>query len=108
MYGLRFPLSRDETEVHYAYFCREDDDEDMVRHRMRQAANFLGPSGFVTLEDGAVFNRVHRGSKTIGNVEFQKGVRGPIEAPAVIEQNDEASNLVKWECYREVMGFSRG
>lgn len=102
-----FPRSVDQTEVHYAYFARADDDEAMVRHRIRQAANFLGPSGFVTLEDGAVFNRVHRGSRTLGTVEFQKGVCAPIEPPCVIEQNDEASNLVKWDRYRDVMGFER-
>lgn len=102
-----FPHSPDETEVHYAYFCREDDDAGMARHRLRQSANFLGPSGLVSLEDGAVFHRQHRGSTAIGNIEFQKGVRGVIEPPCELEQNDEASNLVKWDRYRQIMGFER-
>lgn len=102
-----FPRSKDQTEVHYAYFCRVDDDAEMTRHRIRQAANFMGPSGFVSLEDGAVFNRIQRASKTPGPVEFQKGVTGPIEPPYDARQNDEASNLVKWECYRRLMGFDR-
>lgn len=102
-----FPRSPHATESHYAYFCRADDDEEIVRHRIRQAANFLGPSGFVSLEDGAVFDRLHRGSKTRGTVEFQRGVRGRLEPPFAVEQNDEASNLVKWERYREIMGFAR-
>jgi anthranilate 1,2-dioxygenase large subunit len=101
-----FPHSPHATEVHYAYFSRLDDDEEMVRHRTRQAANFMGPSGFVSLEDGAVFNRLHRGSRTPGTIEFQKGVSGRIEPPAVVAQNDEASNLVKWDRYRELMGFA--
>ena len=104
-----FPRSPHETEIHYAYFAHQDDDETMFRHRVRQAANLLGPSGFISLEDGAVFNRVHRGASAPGIVAFQKGVRdddGDAEAPAG-EQNDEASNLVKWERYREIMGFVR-
>ncbi len=102
-----FPLSRDKTEVHYAYFCHQDDDAEMIRHRVRQASNLLGPSGFISLEDGAVFNRLHEGSSTPGKVAFQKGYRGPMQAPCAVEQNDEASNLIRWERYREIMGFER-
>lgn len=102
-----FPRSAHATEVHYAYFSYADDDEEMVRHRLRQASNLLGPSGLISLEDGAVFNRLHQGSRTLGNVGFQKGVHGRLEAPCFVDQNDEASNLVKWEHYRKIMGFER-
>ncbi|MFW7347765.1 MAG: aromatic ring-hydroxylating oxygenase subunit alpha [Pigmentiphaga sp.] len=102
-----FPRSSDETEVHYAYFHHADDDADLIRHRLRQASNLLGPSGFISLEDGAVFNRLHQGSSTPGKVAFQKGYRGPMEAPCSAEQGDEASNLIRWERYREIMGFRR-
>lgn len=102
-----FPRSKDETEVHYAYFARPDDPPEILQHRLHQSSNLFGPSGFVSLEDGAVFNRIQRASKTPGNVEFQKGVRGRIEPPCTVQQNDEASNLVKWERYREMMGFER-
>lgn len=104
---LAFPRSQDETEVHYSYFCRTDDDEDMRRHRLRQASNLLGPSGLISLEDGAVFNRLHAASTSPGAAAFQKGVNGRIEAPCHVDQNDEASNLVRWEKYREIMGFDR-
>jgi phenylpropionate dioxygenase-like ring-hydroxylating dioxygenase large terminal subunit len=102
-----FPVSRDKTEVHYAYFHHADDDAELVRHRLRQASNLLGPSGFISLEDGAVFNRLHRGSTTPGMAEFQKGYRGPIEGPHQTDQSDEASNLIRWERYRQIMGFER-
>nr|ART40123.1 K160 [uncultured bacterium] len=101
------PRSPHETEVHYAYFAHQDDDAEMLQHRIRQASNLLGPSGLISLEDGAVFNRLHEGSHTLGSVEFQKGVSGPMPAPCFVEQNDEASNLVKWEHYRKIMGFAR-
>jgi len=103
-----FPRSADETEVHYAYFAPADGDEEMYRHRLRQASNLLGPSGLISLEDGAVFNRLHRGSNTLGTVAFQKGADEEMTAPCFVEQNDEASNLIKWERYREIMGFQRG
>jgi hypothetical protein len=93
--------------VHYAYFGQADDDEAMLRHRVRQASNLLGPSGFISLEDGAVFNRIHVGSRTAGNVAFQKGVTGPIAAPIQIKKDDESANLIRWEHYRQTMGFAR-
>jgi anthranilate 1,2-dioxygenase large subunit len=101
------PLSPHQTEVHYAYFARQDDDAAMARHRVRQASNLLGPSGFISLEDGAVFNRLHRGSSTPGVVEFQKGVGRNLNPPCEISTNDECGNLVKWERYRQIMGFER-
>ena len=30
----------------------------MVRHRLRQSSNMIGPSGFVSLEDATVFLRI--------------------------------------------------
>jgi anthranilate 1,2-dioxygenase large subunit len=102
-----FPLSPHRTEVHYAYFAPESDDAAMKRHRVRQASNLLGPSGFISLEDGAVFNRLHRGSTMPGVVEFQKGVGRELDPPCAIDTNDECGNLVKWERYRQIMGFER-
>jgi anthranilate 1,2-dioxygenase large subunit len=104
-----FPLGPDQTEVHYAYFGHEDDDEGMIRHRIRQGSNLAGPSGFITLEDGAVFNRIQIGAHTSGNVAFQKGVKNgePIAAPCMLDKGDEAGNLVRWERYRTLMGFNR-
>ena len=101
------PISPDETEVHYAYFAHADDDSALVAHRVRQASNLIGPSGFISLEDGAVFNRLHVGSHSDGNVAFQKGVRGPIAAPYTLDKGDEAGNLIRWEHYRQAMGFAR-
>lgn len=103
-----FPLSPDETEVHYAYFAHQDDSPELYQHRVRQASNLLGPSGFISLEDGAVFSRVHGGSHSLGTVAFQKGYADkPLQAPCFVAQNDEASNLVRWEHYRKTMGFAR-
>jgi anthranilate 1,2-dioxygenase large subunit len=103
-----FPRSVDEVEVHYAYFCHLDDGDEMMTHRLRQSSNLLGPCGFISLEDGAIFNRLHTGSNTFGDVMYQKGV-GDLsgEPPYSLQQNDEATNVIKWKHYRELMGFDQ-
>lgn len=104
-----FPLGPERTEVHYAYFGHEEDDEELIRHRIRQGSNLAGPSGFVTLEDGAVFNRLQIGAHTPGTVGFQRGVKdaSPMAAPCQLDRSDEAGNLIRWERYRMLMGFDR-
>jgi phenylpropionate dioxygenase-like ring-hydroxylating dioxygenase large terminal subunit len=107
--GLRFvnPLSVDKTELHFAYFAREEDDEEMVKHRIRQSSNLLGPCGMVSMEDAAVFQRLHIGSNTPGDMIFQKGVSDLYEIPTEFSQNDESANILSWEYYRKVMGFKK-
>jgi phenylpropionate dioxygenase-like ring-hydroxylating dioxygenase large terminal subunit len=107
--NLRFatPCGVDQTEVHYAYFAHQDDSPEMLRHRIRQASNFLGPSGFVSLEDAAVFQRIHIGNSSPGFATFQKGVTDSYALPEDYHQNEESSNLGKWEYYRKTMGFER-
>ena len=109
VYNIRFAIARgpEDTEVHYAYFCHNSDDEEMVKHRTRQASNLLGPCGMVSMEDAAVFHRIHIGSNTPGNAIFQKGVKSFDELPTDVKQNDESGNLPRWEYYRQVMGFER-
>lgn len=107
--GLRFvnPVGVDKTELHFAYFGREDDDEEMLRHRIRQSSNLLGPCGLVSMEDAAVFQRLHIGSHSPGDMIFQKGVRDRYQMPTEYSQNDESVNILSWEHYRKVMGFGR-
>ena len=107
--NLRFAIARsvDETEVHYAYFHHLDDSEELIRHRIRQSSNLLGPSGLVSMEDASVFHRIHVGNHTPGAVAFQKGVSDPGKLSFDFKQNDETGNLPRWEHYRQVMGFER-
>lgn len=108
--NLRFAVARspDKTEVHYAYFSHEDDDAALVQHRIRQSSNLLGPCGMVSMEDAAVFQRVHIGNRTPGFAEFQKGVTSFGKLPTEgWQQNDESSNLPRWDQYRKVMGIQR-
>jgi anthranilate 1,2-dioxygenase large subunit len=107
--NLRFatPAGVDRTEVHYAYFAHADDTADMRQHRVRQASNLLGPSGLVSLEDAAAFQRIHIGCSSPGVATFQKGVTSHDAFPETYVQNEESSNLPKWDFYRRVMGFER-
>jgi anthranilate 1,2-dioxygenase large subunit len=99
------PLSPTRTEVHYAYFAHADDDAALRAHRVRQASNLIGPSGFVSLEDGAVFNRLQLAAQTGAEAHYLKGVRGPLEGACTLDKGDEAGNLVRWARYRAMMGF---
>ena len=107
--NLRFanPDGPNHVVVHYAYFAHADDDEEMVRHRLRQSSNLLGPSGLVSAEDASIFHRVHIGNHTPGNAVFQKGVKNKRSMPEKMAQNDETGQLLRWDYYREIMGFQR-
>lgn len=107
--NLRFamPIDADTVEVHYAYFAHQDDSAEMVRHRLRQSSNLLGPCGLISMEDASIFHRIHIGNHTPGSAIFQKGVRDPAKLETEFLQNDESGNLPRWEHYRSVMGFGR-
>lgn len=102
--NVRFvrPLGVDRTEVSYAFFGHESDTAEYERHRVRQASNLLGPSGFITIEDAAVFNRQQKTASDGLLARFVKGVDG---GPEDATQNDEIGNTVGWAYYRKVMGF---
>jgi anthranilate 1,2-dioxygenase large subunit len=108
--NLRFasPVSVGETEVTYAYFAHQNDSEEVLRHRIRQSSNLLGPMGFISMEDAAIFHRSQIGARTPGSAVFQKGVRNPATLQnSDFTFNDESHALVHWEHYRQVMGIER-
>ncbi|ARR55969.1 (2Fe-2S)-binding protein [Rhizorhabdus wittichii DC-6] len=104
--SVRFvrPLGVDRTQVTYAFFGHESDSPEYQAHRVRQASNLLGPSGMITIEDAAVFNRQQMTSRDGGMSRFVVGVDRPA---AEARQNDENGNTAGWAYYREVMGFDR-
>ena len=107
--NIRFTVVNavDDTETHYAYFAKNSDNEAMVRQRIRQASNLIGPCGMVSMEDASIFHRIHIGSYTPGNAVFQQGVTDVDQLDTVFAQNDETGNLPRWEYYRKTMGFER-
>lgn len=107
--SIRFAIARavDCTEVHYAYFAKSDDDEEMEIHRIRQASNLLGPCGMISMEDAAIFQRVQIGCNSPGVVSFQKGIKDLRAFEFDNKQNDEVVNIPRWEYYRKAMGFKK-
>lgn len=107
--NLRFnnPVAVDKTELTFAYFYHEDDDDEMITHRARQSSNLLGPCGMVSMEDAAVFHRLQIGCNTPGMAIFQKGVTSETEFPTDCGQNDETANIPAWIYYRDIMGFAK-
>ena len=99
------PRGPAKTEVHYAYFAHQDDDEETYRHRLRQSSNLLGPSGFINLEDGAVFHRIQQATSGGGHNYMVKGMHPGADVYTDSVQNDEMQSMVFWNAYREVMGF---
>lgn len=107
--SVRFAIPRavDCTEVHYAYFAKATDPEEMATHRVRQASNLLGPCGMISMEDAAIFQRIQVGSHSPGVATFQKGVKDLNTIPTQFLQNDETPNIPRWDFYRRIMGFRR-
>lgn len=103
--NVRFarPLGPDRTEVWYAFFGHASDTAAFAMHRVRQSSNLLGPSGFISIEDAAIYNRLQATARDGGYQRFVKGVGKP---RADWTQNDEVSNTDWWGHYREVMGFA--
>lgn len=103
--NIRFarPLGPLKTEVWYGFFGHEDDTPEFRQHRIRQSSNLLGPSGFISIEDAAMYNRVTATAKEPdGYQHFIKGVGKPRKTWT---QNDEVPNTDWWAHYREMMGF---
>jgi anthranilate 1,2-dioxygenase large subunit len=56
----------EEFEIYYIVFGFQSDDEEMTQHRLRQA-NFGGPGGYISLEDGEAIEITHRGTRGAGD-----------------------------------------
>ena len=97
------PQGIDKTELVWTVFGFTTDDESMTELRLRQA-NLIGPSGFISMEDGAATGFV------------QRGVRGARDEVSVVEMGgsgtaseesrvSEAAVRGFWKSYRQYMGF---
>jgi phenylpropionate dioxygenase-like ring-hydroxylating dioxygenase large terminal subunit len=97
------PQGTEKTELVWTVFGFTTDDESMTELRLRQA-NLIGPSGFISMEDGAATGFV------------QRGVRGAREEVSVVEMGgsgtaseesrvSEAAVRGFWKSYRQYMGF---
>jgi phenylpropionate dioxygenase-like ring-hydroxylating dioxygenase large terminal subunit len=97
------PKAPDRFELIFTYFGYEDDSEEMLAARVKQA-NLVGPAGFVSMEDGYA-------SEIVQQAIIRDG-----DACSVLEAGGSAiedqETLVTetairgfWQNYRELMGF---
>ena len=97
------PKSVDSHEVFQTLFCYEDDDEEMVRHRLL-SANLVGPAGFVSMEDGEAIEVVQKATRSSQHAHavIEMGGRGPVK--------DETHRVTEspirgfWSYWAELMG----
>ena len=97
------PRGKDETELFWTYFGFEDDDEEMVLRRMKQA-NLVGPAGYISMEDGAVGSFVRRGITGAG-ADREVLEMGGREWRSQDTRATESPLRGFWKVYREQMGL---
>jgi phenylpropionate dioxygenase-like ring-hydroxylating dioxygenase large terminal subunit len=97
------PKGVGKTELVWTAFGYASDDDEMTERRMKQA-NLVGPSGYISLEDGAATGFVQRGVQgAAGHASVvEMGGRG-------VESNEsrvtETSVRGLWQQYRRHMGL---
>jgi hypothetical protein len=60
------PTGVGRMRLNWTYLGYEDDDAEMTEHRLKQA-NLVGPSGYISMEDGAVGGFVQRATVDAGD-----------------------------------------
>ena len=97
-------LGEDEFELVFTLFGYRDDSEEMTRHRLAQA-NFVGPAGLVSMEDGEAIEITHRASA--GEREacsvVEMGGRGEIKS--LEHRVNDVPVRGFWSYYAELMGI---
>ncbi|HBT34419.1 MAG TPA: biphenyl 2,3-dioxygenase [Pusillimonas sp.] len=103
--GIRqiIPNGPNSMIMQWTMFGYEDDDEEMLRHRLRQG-NLMGPSGFLGLEDNEALRFVQEGVRRSSTensvVKLDADTIGTSESLI-----SEAAIRAMYKYYREVMGI---
>jgi anthranilate 1,2-dioxygenase large subunit/terephthalate 1,2-dioxygenase oxygenase component alpha subunit len=95
------PQGLERTELTWTCFGYETDDEALTELRLRQA-NLIGPSGFISMEDGAATGFVQRGIRGAGDEEsvVEMGGSGTASEESRVS---EAAVRGFWKAYRQYM-----
>lgn len=97
------PKGQEKTELNWTYLGFEDDTGQLESMRLKQA-NLIGPSGFVSMEDGAVGGFVQRGTHCAAD---HHGIvkMGGTGIESVDYRATETSVRGFWHAYRNYMGL---
>ena len=97
------PKSHDQMELTWTFFGYEDDDEDMLRRRLRHA-NLMGPAGYVSMDDSEVLNQNQIGADSCPDDQalIEMGGRDFADTDHMVSEV-----LIRsfYRYYRDVMGF---
>jgi anthranilate 1,2-dioxygenase large subunit len=98
------PIGPDEFEIHFTLFGYQDDSTEMTEHRLLQA-NFVGPAGLVSMEDGEAIEITHRAtaSEMQACSVIEMGGGGPISS--LQHRVTDVPVRGFWSYYAELMGF---
>ena len=105
-YAIRHlrPKGPNLVELHLTYLGFESDTEQQTREKLL-TSNFIGPAGYISLEDGEALRLVQEGIRDrAGDCEIlQMGGVGPIQDTDYLSQ--EISIRGFWSYYHNLMGF---
>ncbi len=97
------PRGVDQTDLVWINYGFEDDDEDLADLRLLQS-NFIGPAGYISMEDGAVGDFIQRALPgTVGDTSIV--MMGGDEAASSASRATETSIRGFWKAYRKVMNI---
>ena len=106
-YAIRHlrPKGPDEVELHITYLGFESDTPEQTHDKML-TANFIGPSGYISLEDGEALRLVQQGIRHRqpgGHEVLEMGGVGPVQDTDYLSQ--EISIRGFWSFYHRIMGL---
>jgi phenylpropionate dioxygenase-like ring-hydroxylating dioxygenase large terminal subunit len=97
------PQGVDQADVVWTTYGFDDDDEELMDLRLMQS-NFVGPAGYISMEDGAVGNFIQRalpGTKGETSVVMMGGE----DAASMASRATETSIRGFWKAYRNLMSI---
>ena len=97
-------LGPGEFELVFTLFGYQDDSEDMIRHRLAQA-NFVGPAGLVSMEDGEAIEITHRASAAERDACSVIEMGGGGEIRSLEHRVNDVPVRGFWSYYAELMGI---
>jgi len=97
------PRGVNEAELIWTILGFEDDDEEMIQHRIA-TNNLVGPAGFISMEDGAVGAWVQRAARSDGEAMTVMPMGGRAIEPSQGSRVAEAAVRGFWKGWRECMG----
>ena len=105
-YAIRHlrPKGPDAVELHITYLGFEDDTPEMLQKRLL-SVNFIGPAGYISLEDGEALRLVQNGTRARHgeHAVLEMGGVGAMEDTDYMSQ--EISIRAFWKHYHRVMQF---